>query len=151
MSPRALLLLAISMLLAACIPFSAKFEKPGISVVSIALVGGNLLQQNFGVVLRIHNPNQRALPIKGLSADLRLDGEEVASGALDRPLVVVAANGDTDVEITIKANMALALLKLSRRSENHNDGIPYDLIGELDVDLPFFRAMPFHETGTFSL
>ena len=150
MLPRALLLLAISMLLTACPPFAANFEKPVLSFVSITLDGGNLLQQNFRVLMRIHNPNRRALPIKGLSADLRLSGEEVASGAVDRPFVV-SASGDTDIELTIKANMALALLTLSQHPESRGDGISYELTGEAAVDLPFFRTMAFHQSGTLSL
>src|SRR5271165_5411506 len=146
MLPRAPLLFACSLLLAACAAFAPKFEKPELSVVSITLAGGNLLQQNFRVTMRIHNPNDRALPIKGLTADLRVSGDEIASGTMDRPFTV-SALGDTDFDITIKANLALALLKLQQHADNRTDGIAYDLTGEVAIDLPFFRAMSFHQTG----
>ena len=61
MLPRALrecwrLGLSAALLLAACSLIAPKFEKPNLSVVSIRLVGGNLLQQNFLVKLYIQNP-----------------------------------------------------------------------------------------------
>ena len=80
---------------------------------------------------------------------MRVSGEEIASGTLDHPFTV-SALGDTDVDITIKANMALALLKLKEHSDNRADGIAYDLAGEVALDLPFFRAMTFHQTGTLN-
>ena len=150
MLPRAPLVFAFSMLLAACAAFAPKFEKPSLSVVNISLVGGNLLQQNFRVTLRIHNPNDRTLPIKGLTADLRVSGEQIASGSMDHP-ITVAALGDTDVDMTIKANMALALMKLKQQADNRADGIAYELTGEVALDLPFFRTMPFHQTGMLAL
>ncbi len=150
MLPRAPLLIAFSLLLAACTLFAPKFEKPSISVVSISLAGGNLLQQNFRVTLRIHNPNDRALPVKGLTADLRVGGEEIASGAMDHAFTV-SALGDTDFDLTIKANMALALLQLSQHADHRDAGIAYELTGQVALDLPFFRTMLFHQTGTLSL
>jgi len=150
MLPRAPLLFAVSMLLAACALFAPKFEKPDLSVVSIKMVGGNLLQQNFRVTMKIHNPNDRTLPVKGLTADLRVSGEAIASGAIDRPFTV-AALGETEFDLTITANMVLALLKLSQHAENHSDNVPYELTGAVAIDLPFFRSLPFQQTGTFSL
>jgi LEA14-like dessication related protein len=150
MLPRVPVLFAFALLLAACAAFAPKFERPTLTVVSINLAGGNLLQQNFRVTLRIHNPNDRTLPVKGLTADLRVSGDEIASGTMDHPFTV-SALGDTDFDITIKANMALALLKLQQHGDNRADGIAYDLAGEIALDLPFFRTMTFHQTGSLNL
>ena len=150
MSPRACSAVVFSVLLAACSLITPKFEKPSVSVSSISLESGNLLQQNFRVVLKIHNPNSRSLPIKALSADLKVSGEEIASGQSSRP-VTVPAFGDADMEVGISANMALALLKLSKHGDAHGDAIGYDLTGVVTLELPFFRSLPFHESGSFDL
>jgi hypothetical protein len=53
--------------------------------------------------------------------------------------------------MTIKANMALALLKLANKMDQQTDSIDYDVSGAARIDLPFLRDLPFHQTGSFSL
>jgi len=143
-------LIAVSTLWSACTLFAPKFERPVLSVVGINMVGGNFLQQNFRVTMNIHNPNDQSLPVKGLTATLRVDGEEIASGTIDRP-VSVAAHGDTEFDMVIKANMALALLHLGQHAQDHSDAVAYELVGAVAIDLPFFHSLEFHQTGSFSL
>jgi LEA14-like dessication related protein len=138
------LLLALLVCLAACSP---KFERPNITVVSIEMQRGNLLQQNFQVKFHIQNPNDRALPVKGLHADLSVGGDRIASGVTDRAFVVPPL-GDTDFDMMITANMAMALLKLANQ---HTDSIDYELTGAASFDLAFLNNLPFHQSGSFSL
>jgi hypothetical protein len=53
--------------------------------------------------------------------------------------------------MTISANLALALLKLADKANQHADSIAYDLTGAASVDLPFLRNLPFHQSGSFNL
>jgi LEA14-like dessication related protein len=117
---------------------------------SIDMRGGNLLQQNFAVKLNIQNPNNRTLPVSGLHVELNVGGERIASGVSDHAIVVPAL-GESEFDMTIKANMALALLKLANKMDQHSDSIDYDLTGSASIDLPFLRDLPFHQTGSFSL
>jgi LEA14-like dessication related protein len=142
-----LLAAAAAFCLAGCAP---KFNRPNISVVSVELRSGNLLQQNFAVKLNVQNPNDRALPVKALHVELNVDGEQIASGVSDRAFEV-PANGETEFDMSIKANMAVALLKLADRMNQHAGSIGYDLTGGASIDLPFLRDLPFHQTGSFSL
>jgi LEA14-like dessication related protein len=111
---------------------------------------GNLLQQNFAVKLNIQNPNDRPLPVHGLTAELSVGGEKIASGVSDRA-IVVPAFGDAEFDMTITANLALALLKLTDKANQHADSIDYELTGAASIDLPFLRNLPFHQSGSFSL
>jgi LEA14-like dessication related protein len=113
------------------------------------MVGGNFLQQNFLLTLNIQNPNNRTLPVTSLHADLSVMGDSVATGLSNRS-VVVPAHGDAQFELSIKANMALVLLKLAGRTDKHSDLIDYQLSGGASIDLPFMRDLPFHQAGTFS-
>ncbi len=136
--------LALLLCLAACSP---KFEQPNITVVSIEMQHASLLQQNFQVRFHIQNPNDRALPVKGLHADLSVGGDRIASGVSNRAFVVPPL-GDTDFDMTITANMAMALLKLANQ---HTDSIDYEVTGAASLDLAFLNNLPFHHNGSFSL
>jgi LEA14-like dessication related protein len=142
--------LALPLCLAGCSLLAPKFNRPNISVVNVELRGGNLIQQNFAVKLNIQNPNNRTLPVSGLHVELTVGGEQIATGVSDRA-VVVPANGDSDFDMTIEANVALALLKLANKMDQHSDSIEYEVSGAASVDLPFLRDLPFHQSGSFSL
>jgi LEA14-like dessication related protein len=151
MLPRTrLLFITWALCLAACSLVTPKFERPTLLVIGIEMVNGNLLQQNFRVKFNIQNPNDRALPVSGLHASLSVGGEHIADGANDHPFVV-PAKGNIDFDMMIKANMALALLKLANRMDQHADSIDYDVSGAASIDLPFLRDLPFHQTGSFPL
>jgi len=145
-----LLLLGWSLCLAACSLVAPKFEKPTLSVISIEMVNGNLLQQNFRVKFNIQNPNAQALPVNGLHASLSVGGEHIADGRNDHAFVV-PAKGDSDFDMMITANMALALLKLANSREQHADSIAYEVSGEASLGLAFMRDLPFRQTGALSL
>lgn len=155
MLPRALrqcwgLVLGVALSVTACSLVAPKYQKPVLSLVSIQMVGGNFMQQNFLVKLHIQNPNSRVLPVTSLHVEMHVGGEEIATGINTAPFVV-PAHGDNDFDMTIKANMALALLKLAGRKDPHSDSIDYDMTGGASIDLPFLRDLAFHQSGTFSL
>ena len=150
MLPRLLKIIALTLALGACSLIAPKFNRPNVTVISIQLRSGNLLQQNFAVKLNIQNPNDRALPVRGLHTELNVGGQQIASGVSDRA-VIVPAFGEAEFDMTITANLAVALLKLADKANQHADSIDYDLTGEANIDLPFLRNLPFHQSGSFSL
>jgi len=135
---------------AGCSLLAPKFQRPTLSVVGVELVSGNLLQQNFRVKLNIQNPNDRALPVSGVHVTLSVGGETLAQGQNDRAFVV-PANGNSDFDMSITANVAVAMLKLANSRDKHADAIDYDVSGSASIDLPFMRDLPFHQTGSFAL
>lgn len=145
-----LLPLVLALTLSACSVLAPKFNRPEVSVVSVEMRSGNLMQQNFAVKLNIQNPNDRALPVSGVHVELSVGGDQIASGVSDRAFVVPAL-GQSEFDMTIKANMALAFMKLADKMEKHSDSIDYELTGAASIDLPFLRNAAFHQTGAFSL
>ncbi len=146
--PKWLLLPLFTAWTAACSLVAPRFERPILTVAGIELVGGNLLQQNFLVKFNVQNPNDRALPVTGLHAELNVLGERVASGIVDRAFVV-PAQGSSQFDMTISANLALVLFKLKQSADQRSDDIDYDLTGAAGIDLPFLREVPFHQHGVF--
>ena len=137
----------ILILLLCTVACAAKFERPNLTVVGIDMKSGNLLQQTFLVKFQIQNPNDRDLPVSGLHAELNVGGEQIASGVSNRAFVV-PAHGQSEFDMTITANMALAMLKLANQ---HADSIDYEVTGAASLDLPFMHSLPFHQNGSFPL
>jgi LEA14-like dessication related protein len=128
-----------------------KFTRPNVTVISIEMRGGNLLKQSFAVKLNIQNPNDRALPVRGLHTELTVGGEQIASGVSDRA-IVVPAFGESEFDMTITANLALALRLLTdKANQQHGDSVDYELTGAASIDLPFLRNLPFRQSGSFKL
>lgn len=149
MTARKFLLSAAALLLGACSGLAPRFERPEVSVAGLELAGGNLLEQKFLVKLNIRNPNDRELPVTSLHADLNLAGEHIAS-AVNNHAFVVPAQGTTQFDMTLTANLGLALLKLSQRPEGGSAPIEYEVSGSASLDLPFLRDLPFHQKGSFA-
>jgi LEA14-like dessication related protein len=144
------LILALSVWTTACSLFAPKFERPNLSLVSIELVGGNLLRQNLVVRLNIDNPNDRALPVSSVHVELMAGGERVASGVSSQSFVV-PSHGATQFDMNITADAAMALVILSQKRERRSGSIDYEMTGGVSIDLPFLRDLPFRQSGTFPL
>src|ERR1700728_2320859 len=108
MLPRLLKIFALTLALGACSLIAPKFNRPNVTVIGIEMRSGNLLQQNFAVKLNIQNPNDRDLPVRGVHAELNVGGEQIASGVSDRS-IVIPAFGEAEIDVTVTANMLLAL------------------------------------------
>jgi LEA14-like dessication related protein len=142
--------LVLGLAMVGCSLVAPKFERPDISVVSIQLLGGNLLQQKFLVKFDIRNPNDRAIPVKSLHAELNVAGSRLASGDSNSPFVV-PPKGTSQFDMTITANVAAVLLTLSQSRDDHSNSVDYEMTGGASIDLPFLRDLPFHQKGSFSL
>lgn len=139
--------LAIFLLLVCCAACTPKFERPTLTVVGIEMQGGNFLQQNFLVKFEVQNPNGRALPVSGLHAELNVGGQRIASGVSNKAFVVPAM-GASEFDMTITANVAMALLQLANR---HADSVDYEVTGSANLDLPFMHDLPFRQNGSFQI
>ena len=61
--------------------------------------------------MRVQNPNDRALPVKGIYYTLDVAGQEFAHGVSGASFVVPAL-GEAEFDMNVTANMAGALIKL---------------------------------------
>ncbi|MCA1804270.1 MAG: hypothetical protein LC646_02710, partial [Xanthomonadaceae bacterium] len=72
------LLFALS--LTACAWLPQKPQAPRVSLVNVQLSSMELLEQRYGLTLRIQNPNDFALNIQGLDFEVELNRMPFASG-----------------------------------------------------------------------
>src|SRR5690606_26667401 len=88
-----------------------RLQPPQLQVVEVGLVGAGVLSQQLRVRMRVHNPNDAELPVRGISYEVQLSGETFASGESERDFVVPAV-GETEFSLDVTTNAAGALLSL---------------------------------------
>jgi LEA14-like dessication related protein len=126
-----------------------KFESPKLSVVDLKLQGGDFFSQKLLVRMRVFNPNDRELPIKGITYSLEVNNAELGNGSTAAPFTVPAM-GEAEFDMQITANLAGALGKLLSR-KNSSEALDYRLVGEVSLSSGFLRHIPFDERGSVKL
>jgi LEA14-like dessication related protein len=127
------------------------FEAPRLSVVDVQLVSSELWEQRLKVRLRVQNPNDTELAVKGIEYTLDIAGQQVASGVSDASFVVPAL-GEAQFDTNLTTNMAGALLRLiARGPDTLSNGVDYHLVGKVSLANGWMRSVPFDERGNFKL
>lgn len=124
---------------------------PRLSVIDVQVVSTELWEQRLKVRLRVQNPNDVALSVKGIEYTLDISGQQVASGMSDASFVVPAL-GEAQFDTNLTTNMAGALLRLvARGPDTLAAGVDYHLAGRISLATGWLRSVPFDERGTFKL
>ena len=131
--------------LSGCSLFVPKLEKPNLSVVSVQMLKSDLWHQELKLRMRVQNPNDRALPVKGLSYELDVDDQELAHG-ISGDSFVVPALGEAEFDMSMSANMASVLVKVLSQGGSPVD---YRIRGKIALSTGWLRSIPFDQHGTF--
>jgi LEA14-like dessication related protein len=137
-----------ALLLAGCSALLPKLEPPQLSVVSVELIKADLLQQQLRVRMKVVNPNDRALPVRGITYTVEVGGEELAHGDSDRDFTVPAL-GDLEFDVNVHANAAPVLLKYALGGRR--DAVDYRIAGKVQLAAGLVRSIPFSQTGRLNL
>jgi LEA14-like dessication related protein len=143
--PAAALLLMLSV--AGCSLMAPKLQRPQLSVIGVELLKSDLWHQELKVRMQVENPNDRRLPVKGLSYVLEVDGEEFAHGESGASFVVPPL-GEAEFDMSVSANMASMLVKVLGQGGN---SIDYHISGRITLSEGLLRSIPFDQSGTFKL
>jgi LEA14-like dessication related protein len=148
---RYLLSLGFMGLLAGCAAFAPKLEAPKLSIVGIEVQKTDLFEQRLKVRLRVQNPNDRELPVQGITYRMEVAGEDFAQGA-SAAAFNVPAFGEAEFDMNVTANMAGTLLKvLTRPGGADRDTLDYRMVGKVSLSKGFLRQIPFEEKGSVKL
>jgi LEA14-like dessication related protein len=148
--PPLLAALIVAALLATGCALSSRLEAPALSIVSVQLTSGTLWEQRLKVRMRVHNPNDLALPVKSLEYTLEVEGQPFASGVSDASFVVPAL-GETEFEMSMTTNVAGTLVKLLAGGPDSLQSVAYRLTGKVLLSQGLLRSIPFEQSGTFRL
>src|SRR5262245_47318230 len=141
----------ITAALVACVT-TTQLEPPNLNVVSIEMLDtSSMFTQRLKVRVRVQNPNDIELPIKGVSATLELQGEKLATG-VSADSFTVPAFGEGEFDLLVDASIArvvIGMLGKGKADQMAEQGLDYRLKGKVSLSSGMIRSLPFDERGTF--
>lgn len=142
------------LLLSACSALSPRLVAPTLEIANVELIKGDLFEQQLRARVRVQNPNDLELRVRGITYSIELGGEELGRG-LSGSSFSVPPRGEAEFDMTITANLAGTLLRLVERAKKTGGGmpkeLPYLLRGEVRLDKGVVRRVPFERRGSLPL
>lgn len=138
-----------ALLLTACVSLPKDFRQPGVSVVAIKPRVLNSMTPEFDILLRVSNPNRRALEITGLSYELRLAGSKVIEGVASE-LPLIEAYGEAEVTLRAYADLLGSLGVLSRMMDEPGATMDYEFNADLDIGM-LYPTIRISRSGSVGL
>lgn len=145
--------LVLLLLLGGCAALGPRLQAPTLDIAGVELVKGDLFAQQLRARVRVQNPNDRELRVRGITYSITLGGEELGRG-LSGSSFVVPALGQAEFDMMVTANLAGTLLRLierARKAGGMPDELPYELRGEVTLASGMIRAVPFEKRGSLAL
>ena len=138
---RYFLALLLTALLGACATLGPYQEPPRVSLASIQPKEMGLLEQRYGLQLRILNPNDTAIPLEGLSYSLEINDREFAYG-VSRQSVSIPAYGEALLDVDVVSNLLNVLRQVQELGTEQRSTLKYRLSGKMHLasrvgSLPF--------------
>lgn len=149
---RNLAIAGVMLTLSACASLPENIiSKPEVQLRDVQVMGLGFKNQTFLLSFDIHNPNPFPLPVNHVSYGVRLDGHRFASGQTPGNFSV-PASGDEQFDISVELDLlttAPQLLSIVR--DGARGEIPYELEGQLGVDIPLVPAVAYRTNGAIRL
>jgi LEA14-like dessication related protein len=141
----ALAVLIPALALVACASWRSGIEEPEVSLARLHTEKVGLLEQKLDVGLRIHNPNDFPLEVRGVRFDLEVDGKPMARGQDDTHFTV-PAEGEREIDVSARAQSVAMLRQLADA-----DDLSYGVDGKLLLDNAQAREVDFENTTRLDL
>ena len=143
------LFVVLVLALAACTGMPPRIEPPSVTVADVRMGTAGVFEQQFFVKLRIQNPNDSDLQVKGSSFELELNDQPFAKG-VSAQSVTVPRFGSEFVEIEAVSSLGNILRQAgAMTSDAGADKFRYHVKGKLATRNA--GSIPFDERGDLSL
>jgi LEA14-like dessication related protein len=127
------LLAFVCVMVSACAHLGNGLEPPKVRVDSLQILEPRGISQRFLVGLRVINPNDRALPVRGLSYTLTLNGYDLLEGVSGQ-VPVLEPFSETLVQVEAATDLVAALRLLNNLAQpNAGQNISYALTAKINV------------------
>ena len=111
------------------------------------------LMQRLRARIKVENPNDRELAVKGITYTIEVGGEEFGRG-ISGSSFTVPRLGEAEFDMNVTANMAGTLMRLAQRAKEAGrtpDSVDYRIVGKVSLATGMLRSIPFEERGAFKL
>jgi LEA14-like dessication related protein len=105
-------------------------------------------QQPVRLTLHAVNPNDRVISIRSIDCALEIENMPFAQGATAAQFIL-PAQGETDFDVDVLANLNTALIALAGALGHRNVG--YRIYGEVHLKGSFLHSIPFDQKGRVKL
>lgn len=141
-----LLVLSVSLLGGcAALGLGPSYTKPEIALANVEMLKSNLWEQSFRLRLRVDNPNERALPIRGMHYVVYLNGTKLATGVSDSAFDV-PAYGSEYFDLHVRSNLWRHLGDLAKMVDRQQP-VDYLLEGHIRTGLFLSPKINLKEEG----
>ena len=136
--------------LSGCATMNPDYEQPSVELVSFKVLPADGFEQNFEIGLKLTNPNNFDLPFNGISYQLSVAGETLASGvAADVPMA--AAYGESRFVVPVSTSLIRGFKVIRALMEKQGQDISYQLKAKLDIDIAFVPKLTVIQEGIIPL
>jgi len=144
-------LILIAATLIACAGMEPKISTPGVSLRNVQVQELDFSRQVFLMGFDVTNPNAFPLPIRTISYTVRLDGQHFAGGSTESAFTV-AAQSDGEFAISVELDLLRTAPQLLYTVyDGVSRDIPYELKGQLGIDIPFVKPLTYESRGEIRL
>jgi LEA14-like dessication related protein len=135
--------------LTGCATLGGLNEAPRVSLVGIEPVDIQLFEQRYRVTLRLQNPNDRDITIRGLDYEIVVNERVFARGVSGKP-VTIPAWGENTAEVEVVSTLWRVMEQLEELGSRDKPSLDYAISGHVNVDgIPI--PVPFEYQDTLSL
>jgi LEA14-like dessication related protein len=118
-----------------------------VNITNIVPKDVKLFEQVFTLDLRVMNPSDREIAIRGVVFDLEVNGQPFARGVSNQT-VTVGPFASQVLQVEAVTTLASLLWQIIQAQKEEFTGFTYRLSGFFQTDSSAFRV-PFDETGEF--
>lgn len=143
----ACLVVLASVMLAACSTLPTNLVAPKVDLVGIQMMSTDMFAQKFRMRVKVENPNDVELPVKGLEYQILLMGDSFAEGnSTDR--FVLPAKGEAEFDMIVTTNFVSSFGRLlSRVGGGKLENLDYEISGDVLLEKGLMRKIPFSHRG----
>lgn len=126
------------------------WNKPEVTVADIQMQSRKGFEQNLRVMLHVQNPNNKPLPIGGMTMTLNIHGKAFATG-VNHDGVTIEPLGEATIPVDVTVNLLKGAGVVFAMWREHHDVLDYRLIGDVYVGDTLSFTLPFENRGQLKL
>ena len=136
--------------LSSCGLLTSKPESPRLTLVGLKLISVELLEQRYQVSVRVKNPNDFELLIRGIDFRLDINDQAFADG-VSKQSVTVPPYGEVVMGFEVTSNLLQVFRQFQSLQEDRSSTLQYRINGSLAIGVGIWRKLPFDYAGELQL